>query len=69
MSGWGCRYQVDEDCILLRRPCQPGMPGCVLYKKVCFIRDVDTAARKRAKPSAPKVKKLHPAIRPRRKPK
>jgi hypothetical protein len=45
MSGWGCRYQVDDpcllQCLLLRKECKPGIPGCVLYKKVCFIADVE----------------------------
>lgn len=68
MSGWGCRYQVNEDCVLLHKPCKPGIPGCVLYKKVCFIRDVEPAA-KRTKPSTSKVGKLAPAKRPSRKPK
>lgn len=40
MSGWGCRYQIDEQCLLLRKECKPGMPGCVLYKKVVFVKDV-----------------------------
>jgi hypothetical protein len=45
MSGWGCRYQLDDQCLLLRKECKPGMPGCVLYKKVTFITD---APRRRA---------------------
>jgi len=69
MSGWGCRYQVNDDCVLLRRPCTPGVPGCVLYGKVCFIRDVDAASPKRAKPNTARVKRHRPAIRPGGKPK
>jgi|GEM_PF-6041070 len=41
MSGWGCRYQLDDQCLLLRKECKPGMPGCVLYKKVTFIHEVE----------------------------
>jgi hypothetical protein len=48
MSGWGCRYQLDDQCLLLRKECKPGIPGCVLYKKVCFIADVEQTQPKRA---------------------
>jgi hypothetical protein len=41
MSGWGCRHQLDDRCLLLRKECKPGMPGCVLYQKVCFISDLE----------------------------
>jgi hypothetical protein len=41
MSGWGCRYQVDEQCWLLRKECKPGRPGCVLTGKVTFIGEVE----------------------------
>jgi hypothetical protein len=41
MSGWGCRYQVDEQCWLLRQECKPGRPGCVLRGKVTFIGEVE----------------------------
>ncbi len=47
MSGWGCRYQVDEQCVLLRKECKPGRPGCVLYRKVTFIGEVEKATAKR----------------------
>jgi hypothetical protein len=41
MSGWGCRYQVDEQCLRLLRECRPGQPGCVLHGKVTFLRDLE----------------------------
>jgi hypothetical protein len=55
MSGWGCRYQLDEKCRRLRKECKPGMPGCVLYGKVLFISDVPSAPVK--KPPLPKAHK------------
>jgi hypothetical protein len=56
MSGWGCRYQLEDTslsrCLLLRKECKPGIPGCVLYKKVCFISDVEQTQPKRATQAA-----------------
>ena len=52
MSGWGCRYQIDEQCLLLRKECKPGIPGCVLYKKVRFISDVEPALSNQASPAS-----------------
>jgi hypothetical protein len=48
MSGWGCRHQLDDRCLLLRKECKPGIPGCVLYGKVLFIDDLTRDAPKRA---------------------
>ena len=53
MSGWGCRHQVDDRCLLLRKECKPGMPGCVLYGKVLFISEVEEKVAKK-KPKAKK---------------
>ncbi len=36
MSGWGCSYQKGELCELLKKPCDPGDKGCVLYGKAVF---------------------------------
>jgi hypothetical protein len=54
MSGWGCRHQLDDQCLLLRKECKPGIPGCVLYRKVRFISEIERektakASRKREK--------------------
>ena len=48
MSGWGCRHQLDDRCLLLRKQCKPGIPGCVLYRKVTFISEVERQPRKQA---------------------
>jgi hypothetical protein len=50
MSGWGCHHQLDDRCLLLRKECRPGIPGCVLYKKVTFLRDVEPTKRKARNP-------------------
>jgi hypothetical protein len=50
MSGWGCRHQQDDRCLLLRKECKPGMPGCVLYKKVVFIQDLERKPKPPRKP-------------------
>ncbi|MCC6443675.1 MAG: hypothetical protein IT210_09505 [Armatimonadetes bacterium] len=36
MSGWGCNHEVNGYCQRLKRACDPGIPGCVLYGKVIF---------------------------------
>ncbi len=49
VSGWGCRHELDEQCLLLRKECKPGMPGCVLYRKVRFIAELEAAPPKRTR--------------------
>lgn len=58
MSGWGCRYQYDEQCLRLRKECRPGMPGCVLYGKVTFARDLES------KPGSTKGQAMRAGRRP-----
>jgi hypothetical protein len=53
MSGWGCRYQYNEQCLRLRMECRPGQPGCILHGKVTFLRDLE-AQPKPAKATATK---------------
>jgi hypothetical protein len=36
MSGWACKYSVNDYCELLSKECQPGYPGCVLYGRFVF---------------------------------
>jgi len=61
MSGWGCYHEVDGYCERLKRDCDPGIPGCVLYGKVVFVdpkrnpppermkRPIESAHKKEAK--------------------
>jgi hypothetical protein len=56
MSGWGCRHQLDDRCLLLRKECKPGVPGCVLHGKVLFIDDLTRDAPKRV-PRKPKPRR------------
>jgi hypothetical protein len=57
MSGWGCRYQIDEQCLLLRKECKPGMPGCVLYKKVAFLSQAEPVSRQKPRQHTSPAKK------------
>lgn len=34
MGGWGCPYEVRCYCRRLKRDCDPGIPGCVLYGRI-----------------------------------
>ena len=37
MSTWGvCPYDINWICQRLRRPCEPGAPGCILFGRVEF---------------------------------
>ncbi|MRJ03226.1 MAG: hypothetical protein GXO19_02510 [Epsilonproteobacteria bacterium] len=36
MSGWTCSYQIGSECELLKKKCDPGDKGCVLYGKALF---------------------------------
>jgi hypothetical protein len=35
-SAWTCSHQREEECDLLKKPCDPGDKGCVLYGKAVF---------------------------------
>jgi len=35
-SAWTCSHQLDDECDLLKKPCDPGEKGCVLYGKAVF---------------------------------
>jgi len=36
-SAWGCTYLVEDNyCSLLKKVCDPGDKGCVLYGKALF---------------------------------
>ena len=30
--GWSCQHDVDGYCKLLKKPCVPGIKGCILKK-------------------------------------
>ncbi|MEP9411164.1 MAG: hypothetical protein HRF42_07120 [Candidatus Brocadia sp.] len=34
---WDCPYQINNECIRLRKPCLPLQRGCVLDGKVACI--------------------------------
>ncbi len=31
-----CKHFLNEHCLLLDKPCEPGMKGCTLYGKFVF---------------------------------
>lgn len=35
-SAWTCSHQLGDICDLLKKPCDPGEKGCVLYGKAVF---------------------------------
>ncbi len=45
MSGWGCPHELNEQCKRLKRPCRPGLKGCILYGKVT-LREEEPAPEK-----------------------
>ncbi|MDD3324010.1 MAG: hypothetical protein PHN38_02650 [Sulfurospirillaceae bacterium] len=36
VGGWSCPKEVDGICIAIKKECDPGDKGCVLYGKVKF---------------------------------
>lgn len=36
MSSFACPHYVNELCVKLNKPCDPGDKGCVLYGKFVF---------------------------------
>jgi hypothetical protein len=57
MSGWGCRYQFEDQCLRFGKPCKPGMPGCVLHGKVRFISDLEAEALQKKPPRVSPARK------------
>lgn len=51
MSGWGCPHEADGKCNKVeKRPCNPGMKGCVLAGRFIFSDDTkNTQGAKRRK--------------------
>ncbi len=46
MGGWGCRYQVGEQCRKMDMvTCDPGMAGCVLRGKYHFPMNEEKDSR------------------------
>jgi hypothetical protein len=35
-GGWSCPKFVDDECAILKRACNPGDKGCILYGKALF---------------------------------
>lgn len=39
---WGCKYQTIKEkiifCVLLNKECDPSQKGCILNKKVKFLK-------------------------------
>ena len=35
-SAWTCSHLLGNECDLLKKPCDPGDKGCVLYGKAVF---------------------------------
>lgn len=36
LGGWSCPHYTGEICPLIRKDCDPGDKGCILYGKVQF---------------------------------
>ncbi len=52
-SGWGCPHEASGHCQKVeKRPCSPGMKGCVLAGRFIFSDDSKNtqAARRKKKP-------------------
>jgi len=39
MSGWSCKYFLNDFCLRLKHVCTPGCKGCVLNGKVQVIEN------------------------------
>ncbi|MEA1916853.1 MAG: hypothetical protein U9N42_04910 [Campylobacterota bacterium] len=46
-SAWTCSHQLEDECILLKKPCIPGMKGCTLYGKATFCTVSDVSSDKK----------------------
>ncbi len=49
MSGWGCPHEDKGLCARLKKPCDPGMKGCVLHGRFRFANEEKN--RQPAKPA------------------
>ncbi len=35
-AGWSCPHNISEICEIIKKECNPGEKGCVLYGKTLF---------------------------------
>lgn len=38
-GGWSCPHSKKDICEIIKKPCNPGDKGCVLYSKAKFSSD------------------------------
>jgi hypothetical protein len=38
-GGWSCPKFINDECEILKKPCDPGDKGCVLYGKALFASE------------------------------
>ena len=61
MSGWGCVHQIDEKCERMGgRPCDPGMPGCILAGRFRFSNPAKNRPRPAEPPARPDAAQSEP---------
>lgn len=57
-GGWSCPKFINDECVILKKPCDPGDKGCVLYGKALFASEESPSNEAFEKRMERKMKKL-----------
>ena len=57
-GGWSCPHSIDGICDILKKECDPGDKGCVLYGKALFSSEDSPSNEAFEKRMQRKLKKI-----------
>jgi len=57
-GGWSCPHDIEGICDIIKKECNPGEKGCVLYGKVKFSHQSSPSNEAFEKKMKRKMKKL-----------
>ena len=61
-GGWSCPHSLDNVCEIIKKECDPGDKGCVLYGKALFSSPLSPSNEAFEKRMERKLKKMEEQI-------
>jgi hypothetical protein len=62
-GGWTCPHDVDGICDIIKKECDPGEKGCVLYGRVKFSNEGNLSNEAFEKRIQRKIKKIEEELK------
>jgi len=62
-GGWSCPHDVDGICDIIKKECDPGEKGCVLYGRVKFSNENNPSNEAFEKRMQRKIKKIEEELK------